>query len=125
MVIGGGDTGNDCVGTSIRLGAASVIQLEMMPKASGYQRAAEQSMAGVAKSLQNRLWPGGSDCCVRTRSAVVYQTTVKEFNADDKGRLKSGGAGQTGERKKDEKDWSHDDGAGGRQRVERLMWMWY
>ena len=33
MVIGGGDTGNDCVGTSIRLGAASVIQLEMMPKA--------------------------------------------------------------------------------------------
>ena len=33
MVIGGGDTGNDCVGTTIRLGAASVIQLEMMPKA--------------------------------------------------------------------------------------------
>lgn len=33
MVIGGGDTGNDCVGTSIRLGAASVLQLEMMPKA--------------------------------------------------------------------------------------------
>ena len=33
LVIGGGDTGNDCVGTSIRLGAASVTQLEMMPKA--------------------------------------------------------------------------------------------
>ena len=32
LVIGGGDTGNDCVGTSIRLGAKSVIQLEMMPK---------------------------------------------------------------------------------------------
>ena len=31
IVIGGGDTGNDCVGTSIRLGAASVTQLEMMP----------------------------------------------------------------------------------------------
>ena len=32
MVIGGGDTGNDCVGTSIRHGAKSVLQLEMMPK---------------------------------------------------------------------------------------------
>ena len=32
LVIGGGDTGNDCVGTSVRLGAKSVTQLEMMPK---------------------------------------------------------------------------------------------
>jgi glutamate synthase (NADPH/NADH) small chain len=32
VVIGGGDTGSDCVGTSIRQGAASVSQLELMPK---------------------------------------------------------------------------------------------
>jgi glutamate synthase (NADPH/NADH) small chain len=32
VVIGGGDTGSDCVGTSIRQGAASVLQLELMPK---------------------------------------------------------------------------------------------
>ncbi len=32
IVIGGGDTGSDCVGTSIRQGAASVTQLEIMPK---------------------------------------------------------------------------------------------
>jgi glutamate synthase (NADPH/NADH) small chain len=32
VVIGGGDTGSDCVGTSIRQGAASVTQLELMPK---------------------------------------------------------------------------------------------
>ena len=44
LVIGGGDTGNDCVGTSIRLGCKSVTQLEMMPKASGYQ-SREQSVA--------------------------------------------------------------------------------
>ena len=31
LVIGGGDTGNDCVGTSIRHGARSLLQLEMMP----------------------------------------------------------------------------------------------
>jgi glutamate synthase (NADPH/NADH) small chain len=34
VVIGGGDTGSDCVGTSIRQGAASVMQLELMPKPS-------------------------------------------------------------------------------------------
>ena len=32
MVIGGGDTGSDCIGTSIRQGALSVTQLEIMPK---------------------------------------------------------------------------------------------
>ncbi len=32
IVIGGGDTGSDCVGTSIRQGAASVTQIEIMPK---------------------------------------------------------------------------------------------
>ena len=32
VVIGGGDTGSDCIGTSVRQGAASVTQLEIMPK---------------------------------------------------------------------------------------------
>ncbi|MBU6208241.1 MAG: FAD-dependent oxidoreductase, partial [Alphaproteobacteria bacterium] len=32
IVIGGGDTGSDCVGTSNRQGAASVTQIEIMPK---------------------------------------------------------------------------------------------
>jgi len=32
IVIGGGDTGSDCIGTSIRQGAASVVQIEILPK---------------------------------------------------------------------------------------------
>lgn len=32
LVIGGGDTGSDCVGTSVRQGAASVTQIEILPK---------------------------------------------------------------------------------------------
>jgi glutamate synthase (NADPH/NADH) small chain len=32
LVIGGGDTGSDCIGTSHRHGAASVVQLELLPK---------------------------------------------------------------------------------------------
>lgn len=35
VVIGGGDTGSDCLGTAIRQGAASVIQLEIMPMPPG------------------------------------------------------------------------------------------
>jgi glutamate synthase (NADPH) small chain len=32
VVIGGGDTGSDCIGTSVRHGAASITQLEILPK---------------------------------------------------------------------------------------------
>jgi glutamate synthase (NADPH/NADH) small chain len=32
IVIGGGDTGSDCIGTAVRQGAASITQLEIMPK---------------------------------------------------------------------------------------------
>ena len=85
MVIGGGDTGNDCVGTSIRLGAKSVLQLEMMPKAPD-ERAA------------NNPWPEWPKVCktdygqeeaiaVFGHDPRVYQTTVKEFIADKKGNL--------------------------------------
>jgi glutamate synthase (NADPH/NADH) small chain len=35
IVIGGGDTGSDCVGTSNRHGAASITQLELLPKPPG------------------------------------------------------------------------------------------
>jgi glutamate synthase (NADPH/NADH) small chain len=39
IVIGGGDTGSDCVGTSVRHGAASVTQLEIMPKPPAHRTA--------------------------------------------------------------------------------------
>ena len=47
VVIGGGDTGSDCIGTSNRQGALSVTQLEIMPQAA---RAGEQGagLAGLA-----------------------------------------------------------------------------
>jgi glutamate synthase (NADPH/NADH) small chain len=39
VVIGGGDTGSDCVGTSIRQGASSVTQIEILPKPSEVRKA--------------------------------------------------------------------------------------
>lgn len=47
VVIGGGDTGSDCVGTSIRQGAASVTQFELMP----------QPPASENKELTWPYWP--------------------------------------------------------------------
>ena len=60
LVIGGGDTGNDCVGTAIRQGCASVVQLEMMPCPPD-ARAPGQRLARMAAGTQDRLRPAGGD----------------------------------------------------------------
>lgn len=86
MVIGGGDTGNDCVGTSVRHGAKSVIQLEMMPKLPDTR-------------AENNPWPQWPRVCktdygqeeaigVFGSDPRIYQTTVKEFLKDKNGKLK-------------------------------------
>ena len=86
VVIGGGDTGNDCVGTAVRQGAKSVVQIEMMPKLPD-ERAA------------NNPWPEWPRVCkthygqeeenaVFGKDPRIYQATVKEFIADKNGNLK-------------------------------------
>ncbi|MDS0524751.1 glutamate synthase subunit beta [Clostridium sp. SHJSY1] len=85
IVIGGGDTGNDCVGTSIRHGAASVMQLEMMPKLPD-------------ERADNNPWPEWPRVCktdygqeeaiaVYGHDPRVYQTTVKEFISNEAGEV--------------------------------------
>ena len=100
MVIGGGDTGNDCVGTAMRHGAKSVLQLEMMPKAPD-ERAV------------NNPWPEWPKVCktdygqqeviaVFGHDPREYQTTVKEFKKDKNGNVKQAVLVKL-EAKKDEK----------------------
>ncbi len=85
IVIGGGDTGNDCVGTCMRHGCASMLQLEMMPKAPD-------------ERTPMNPWPEWPNVCKtdygqQEAAAVfghdprVYQTTVKQFLKDKKGNL--------------------------------------
>ena len=87
IVIGGGDTGNDCVGTSIRHGAKSVTQIEMMPKAPD-------------KRAENNPWPEWPKVCktdygqeeaiaVYGQDPRIYESTVKEFIKDKNGSLKA------------------------------------
>lgn len=85
LVIGGGDTGNDCVGTSIRLGAKSVTQLEMMPKPP-VERAANNPWPEWPRILKTDY--GQEEAiAVFGHDPRVYQTTVTEFIADKKGNV--------------------------------------
>ena len=85
VIIGGGDTGNDCVGTSIRLGAASVTQLEMMPKAPEC-RAASNPWPEWPKVLKTDY--GQEEAIdVFDHDPRIYQTTVTEFKKKKDGTV--------------------------------------
>jgi glutamate synthase (NADPH/NADH) small chain len=79
IVIGGGDTGSDCIGTSNRHGAASITQLELLPK---------------PPQSRNTLnpWPEWP-MTLRTSSSHdegaerVWSVLTKEFVKDDKGNV--------------------------------------
>ena len=86
IVIGGGDTGNDCVGTSIRLGAKSVTQLEMMPEPPK-ERLASNPWPEWPRILKTDY--GQEEAiAVSGHDPRIYCTTVKEFKADKQGNLK-------------------------------------
>jgi len=86
LVIGGGDTGTDCVGTSLRHGCRSVTQLEIMP-------------ISPEKRAENNPWPEwpkvyGMDYGQEEAKAKygsdprTYLTMTKKMVGDDKGQLK-------------------------------------
>lgn len=86
LVIGGGDTGNDCVGTAIRLGAKSVTQLEMMPKPEE-ERGASNPWPQWPRVLKTDY---GQEEAIALygHDPRIYQTTVKEFQKDKNGDVK-------------------------------------
>ncbi len=87
VIVGGGDTGNDCVGTSIRLGAASVVQIEMMPKPP-VRRSEKNSWPEWPKVLNTDY--GQEEAIAKFgHDPRVYQTTIKEIVADKNGNVKS------------------------------------
>jgi glutamate synthase (NADPH/NADH) small chain len=79
VVIGGGDTGSDCIGTSVRQGALSVTQLEIMPE---------------PPTLENKLltWP---DWPLKLRTSSSHEeganrdfaVVTKAFIGDGEGRV--------------------------------------
>ena len=86
IVIGGGDTGTDCVGTSMRHGCKSLIQIEILPKPAMERQA-------------NNPWPewpkvykmdyGQEEAAAKFGDDPrIYLTTVKKFIGDKQGNLK-------------------------------------
>ena len=81
VIIGGGDTGADCLGTSHRHGAASVTQLEIMPMPA-------------SERTPNNPWPQWS-LVIRTSSAHeeggerVYSVNTERFLDDGNGNVKA------------------------------------
>ena len=76
VIVGGGDTGNDCCGTSIRLGAASVTQIEMMP-CPPVERTANNPWPQWPKVL--KVDYGAEEAIAKFgHDPRIYETTVKE-----------------------------------------------
>jgi glutamate synthase (NADPH/NADH) small chain len=81
VVIGGGDTGADCLGTAIRQRAASVTQLEIMPRPSDERPTSQPwptypmiyRVSSAHEELDNR----------------VFSVNTQEFIGDDEGNLKA------------------------------------
>lgn len=87
IVIGGGDTGSDCVGTANRQGAKKVIQFEIMPmppQLGRFPRAHERPEESSWPSWPYMLRTSSSheEGCERH-----WSLQTKEFVADDKGQL--------------------------------------
>ncbi|PRX48246.1 glutamate synthase (NADPH/NADH) small chain [Prauserella shujinwangii] len=81
VVIGGGDTGADCVGTAHRQGARSVTQLEIMPKPPSSRPDAQPwPMYPMIYRVSSAHEEGGER---------LYSVNTEEFLADDEGNLRA------------------------------------
>ena len=81
VVIGGGDTGSDCIGTSNRHGALSVTQIEIMP-----QPPEKEDKATTWPNWPNKMRTSSSqeEGCER-----MWSVATKEFIDDGKGNVKA------------------------------------
>jgi glutamate synthase (NADPH/NADH) small chain len=86
VVIGGGDTGTDCVGTAMRHGCKSLVQIEILPKPP-QDRAADNPWPEWPKVY--KLDYGQEEAAGKFGADPrVYVTTVKKFIGDSEGRVK-------------------------------------
>ncbi len=81
IVLGGGDTGNDCTGTCIRLGAAGVTQIEMMAKPP-IERQKNNPWPQWPKVLKTDY--GAEESIYKFgHDPRIYETTIKEVYTQD------------------------------------------
>ncbi len=82
VIVGGGDTGNDCVGTCIRHGCKSITQLEMMPKPL-IDRGSDNPWPEWPKVLKTDY--GQQEAiALFGKDPRIFETTVKKLITEDK-----------------------------------------
>jgi glutamate synthase (NADPH) small chain len=81
MIIGGGDTGADCLGTALRQGAASVTQLEILPRPPDQRPVMQPWPVHPAIFRVSGAHEEGGD--------RVYAVSTQRFLGDDNGRVRS------------------------------------
>lgn len=87
VIVGGGDTGSDCVGTSIRQGCASVTQIEMLPE---HPSKPLISSPRPQKAPEAKTDHSQEECkSVFGQDPHIYQTTVKAVRKDGNGQIES------------------------------------
>ncbi|MCC7145722.1 MAG: glutamate synthase subunit beta [Phycisphaeraceae bacterium] len=87
IVIGGGDTGNDCLGTSMRHGCKSLVNLELLPKPPD-QRAADNPWPQWPRILRTDY--GHAEAAAKFgHDPRVFATATKEFIGDSAGHVKA------------------------------------
>ena len=87
VIIGGGDTGTDCVGTSLRHGCVSVTQVEILPKPP-LERAKDNPWPEWPKTY--KMDYGQEEAAAKFGADPrVYLTTAKKFDVDANGNVKA------------------------------------
>ena len=87
VVIGGGDTGTDCVGTSLRHGCKSLVQVEILPKPP-LDRAKDNPWPEWPKTY--KMDYGQEEAAAKFGADPrVYLTTATKFEADANGQVKA------------------------------------
>ncbi len=86
LVLGGGDTGTDCVGTAMRQGCRSLVQLEILPRPPK-ERAANNPWPEWPKIY--RMDYGQEEAAAKFGDDPrIFLTTVKQLNGDSDGQVK-------------------------------------
>jgi glutamate synthase (NADPH/NADH) small chain len=85
VVIGGGDTGADCVGNSLREGAASIVQLELLPEPP--PRRPDERTPWPEWPLKYRLSYAMEEARTAGLGEQDYSVTTTHFSGDEGGRV--------------------------------------
>jgi len=87
IIIGGGDTGNDCIGTAVRQGAKSIVNLELMPKPPPTR---SPSTPWPHWPTMNKVDYGHEEAAELTNGGEdirQFSMSTKEFIGDDSGHV--------------------------------------